>query len=794
MKLFRKLILFLTSIIVLLLISYWIVSVRLAPEYNGELKISGLKEKVVVFYDENGVPHINANNQEDAYKAFGYVHAQDRLWQMELMRRIAAGRLSEVFGENLIRTDKFFSSLGIEESAINSIAKLDKESIPYKLTQAYLDGVNEFITNGPKPLEFYLVGLEKENYTMKDVYNVFGYMAFSFAAAHKTDPLLNEIKEKFGAEYVEELGVPVEQTLLIKNARKPKIQAQFSAEVNAIMDQLPVPTFIGSNSWVLGADRTKNGKVIFANDPHINFSQPSVWYQNHIKTPDFELYGYNLALTPFPLLGHNRKYAYGLTMLENDDIDFYIEQDNPSSKNEYKTITGYKKYELRSKTIKVKDGEDVNFDLRISQHGPIMNDVVDQIDDERSIAMKWIYTHLPNQLLDVCYEMSHANSLEAFRTGVSKIHAPGLNVMYGDAKNNVAWFGAAKLYEYRDSLSTKTYLDGASGKDEILNYLDFDDNPQAINPDWGYVYSANNQPDSVKGKLYPGYYLPEDRARSITSIINSKKDFTKDDVAKMIYNVNSLVVNEVIEEASKVLKIDDLTSKEKKTFDVLKSWDGNYFKESVAPTIYNRFIFEFLKNTFKDEMGTKGFYQFLDGAPLQKKMIAVQMAKESSVWWDDITTKEKKETKIDIVSKSFAEAVTFLEQQLGEDINEWKWKKVLSIEHGHAIGQAGGLLRKYFNVGPFATHGGNEVINNHIFKLDSTGYYKVVGGPSTRRVIDFSDVENSLGILPTGQSANRFSPNYKNLAKKYLNGEFIIMKLNQTEIEKSENKLTFIPK
>lgn len=794
MKFLKKLLFLLFSIVVLLVISYWIVSKILAPTYEGELKLEGLKDKVTVFYDDNGVPHINAENQEDAYIAFGYVHAQDRLWQMELLRRIAAGRLSEVFGEKLVGTDMFFSSLGIEEAATKEIEKLDTGSKPYKMAMAYLSGINQFIKNGTTPLEFYLVGLEKETYTIEDMYNVFGYMAFSFASAHKTEPLVNEIKEKLGSEYVRELGIPVKREAILKNAKIEQIQAQISDEVAKIMETLPVPAFIGSNSWVLGPTKTKNGKVILANDPHIGFAQPSVWYQNHIKTPDYEMYGFNLALTPFPLLGHNKTYAYGLTMLKNDDTEFYLEEDHPSDKKLYKTVDGYKKYQLISRTVKVKDGVDTTFQVRVSQHGPIMNDVLNQIEDTRPIAMQWIYTRLPNKLLDVSYGMSHAESLTEFRNGVAKIHAPGLNVMYGDAKNNVAWFGAAQLYEYRDSINTKVYLNGASGEDEIKSFVSFDENPQAINPDWGYVYSANNQPDSVRGKLYPGHYLPENRARQITSIINPKNDFSSDDVAEMIVDVNSMVVKEVIENATNSIKSDDLTNEEKEVWLALNNWNGAYEKKQIGPTIYNRFIFEFLKNTFKDEMGERVFDQFMKGIPLQKKIIAVQMERGNSVWWDNISTKDIKENKGTIVTTSFKDAVKFLNNQLGKDVSQWHWEKVMSVTHEHPIGKAGGLLAKFFNVGPFKTNGGNEVINNHIFALDSTGIYKVIAGPSTRRVVDFSDIENSRAILPTGQSGNRFSRFYKDQANKYLNGQFVRMNFNPQDYEKSTNKLEFLPK
>ena len=789
MKGFLKIIKIVFLVCVLVFVAAWLYSRTLYPTYEGELSLDNLSENVTVHFDENGVPHINAETQKDAYTALGYVHAQDRLWQMELIRRIAPGRLSEIFGDKLVETDVFFAGLGLVEDANESIAKIDINSEAYKLTIAYLDGVNQFVEEGATPIEYDLIGLEKTKFTVNDVYNVFGYMSFSFAIAQKTDPLLQEIKEKLGDNYLAELEIPIySNTALLKSEKNPIVKASFAKAMTAMYEQLPISPFIGSNSWVIAADKTKNGKVIFANDPHIGFSQPSVWYQSHIKTPDYEMYGYSLALTPFPLLGHNRDYAYGLTMFENDDVDFYIEKNNPENLNEYETPTGFSTYKTVKKTIKIKDAPDTTFTVKISRHGPIMNNLLKQIDDERPIAMQWIYKKTDNQILDVGYQISHAKSLHDFKEGAKLLHAPGLNMMYGDAKDNIAWIASGKLYKYRDSINTKLYLDGASGKNEILSYIDFEDNPQSINPASNYVYSSNNQPDTIAGALYPGYYLPEDRGQRIEQLLEVKNDWTQEDVQQMIFDVTSPVVPQVIANLVASLKTENFSKNEQEALQNLKDWNGEYKKEDTAPTIYNRFLYEFLEGTFKDELG-ESFPMFMQ-TPLMKKMIAVQAKKAVSVWFDDVTT-EPKETKSDIVQRSFINAISFLENQLGGNVSLWSWSKVISVEHGHALAAGGETLRKIFNVGPFSMDGGNEVINNQLFTLNETGIYKVKAGPSTRRVIDFSNIENSVSILPTGQSGNIFSKHYKDQAQKYLNGEFVKTMLNKDEIERSKNLLIF---
>ena len=256
----------------------------------------------------------------------------------------------------------------------------------------------------------------------------------------------------------------------------------------------------------------------------------------------------------------------------------------------------------------------------------------------------------------------------------------------------------------------------------------------------------------------------------------------------MIFDVTSPVVPQVIANLVASIKTENFTKNEQEALQNLKDWNGEYKKEDTAPTIYNRFLYEFLEGTFKDELG-ESFPMFMQ-TPLMKKMIAVQAKKAVSVWFDDVTT-EPKETKSDIVQRSFINAISFLENQLGDTVSLWSWSKVISVEHGHALAAGGETLRKIFNVGPFSMDGGNEVINNQLFTLNETGIYKVKAGPSTRRVIDFSNIENSVSILPTGQSGNIFSKHYKDQAQKYLNGEFVKTMLNKDEIERSKNLLIF---
>ncbi len=769
---------------------------HLKPDYDGEKSLQNLSGEVQVYYDTYGIPHIYAENDTDAFKALGYVHAQDRLWQMELLRRIGKGGLSEVFGKDLLGTDKFFLALGIDEYSTETIAKLNSSDVAVQLSQAYLDGVNEFVKEGPTPVEFYLTGLEKTPFELKDVYNTLGYMAFSFAMAHKTDPLLSKIKDKLGFEYLKDLAVHSDTTTLwIKNypnTKNDSIRKSIS-EVMSSLEKLSIPLFEGSNGWAIAPEKTKSGKVIFANDPHIGYSQPSVWYEAHVSTPNYEKYGYHLAGVPYPILGHNRKLAYGMTMFENDDVDFYYEKTHPTDPRKYKEGKGWKDYEVISKTIEVKDSENVQFSYKKTNRGPVLNGIADQITGDRPISMWWIFTKVENKLLTSLYNMSYAKGLDDFEQALEDLHAPGLGIVYGDADDNVAWWAAAKLYEIPDSVNTKFVYEEGKGLPVEKKYLDFSKNPHAINPPWHYVYSANNQPDSIAGMLYPGYYLPENRGRRIEELLEGKDDWDKEAVGDMITDNTSPVNVEIVSQLLKKVNVEGLNDSHLQILDNLKAWKGDYPVESTAATVYHRWMYFILKNTFKDELGETLFEEILN-THFIKRTIAPIIGKESSIWWDNTNTSGTIESQSYIVTISFKEAMEALGDQLGKDTTAWVWGNVHTLEHGHPIGQVE-ALKSFFNVGPFAINGTREVINNTYFPYTEDGINKVSSGPSTRRVVDFSDVENSMSILPTGQSGNPFSEHYKDQAEMYAKGEFRKMMLNKEEIlSTSKSQLILTPK
>ncbi len=400
-----KIVLALLIIIPIFLLGGLVYLYSLQPQYSGRLSLAGLQNEVEVMFDRYGIPHIYGQNEEDVFFALGYVHAQERLFQMELMRRAAAGRLSEFLGEKLVKTDKFFRTLGMSEQADKNAAHFfDNPSAAWqKSALAYLAGVNQFITQGETPLEFQILGIPKEKFAPRDIYLIGSLMAFGFASGFQTDPLVTKAYQKLG---------------------------------------------------------------------------------------------------------------WGLTMFENDDVDFHKERLNPDNPDQVWFVDHWEDLIIREETIKVKGAADIIFRVRSSRHGPIINQVDDVVAQTAGepVAVWWAFNKFPAKVVEAFYELSHARSLKDARNAASKIDGVGLNVMYGDRDGNIAWWAAAKLIKRPEHVHSKLFLDGASGKDELLGYYDFSQNPQSENPPIGFVYSANNQPGPLTGKLYPGYYVPEDRA------------------------------------------------------------------------------------------------------------------------------------------------------------------------------------------------------------------------------------------------------------------------------------------
>ena len=553
-----------------------------------------------------------------------------------------------------------------------------------------------------------------------------------------------------------------------------------AVQVQQIMDKLPIAPWMGSNAWVLSPKRSSSGKVLFANDPHIGYGQPAVWFEAHVEAARHEFYGYHLAGFPFAPVGHNRHHAIGLTMFLNDDTHFYREQVNPENPNQVWFEDHWEDLKMREETIRISGQADTVIQIRTSRHGPIVNDAFTAVQDSQPIALWWIYLQQPNNLMEPAYQLAKVQSLEAAQEAASQIISPGLNVMYGDRDGNIAWWAAGRLLKFADSVNTFRFLDGASGKEEVLSYRDFAENPQAVNPIWDYVYSANNQPDSLSDGYYPGYYAADHRAKRIVERIESQPTWTVEQIREMTLddvgpNLPRLI-NHMLADLEIPGTANGLTAKEE-----LEKWDGSHPVEAIAPTIFYKFLFNSLRMMMEDELGYEDF-EVLVNHYLMQRSLETMIRNPHSPWWDLKDTPDKQELRRDIINAAFAKSIRDLEAQLGDDPTLWNWEKVHYLEHGHPLGLVP-PMDVMFNVGPIPAPSGHEVINNIAFHMDSTGRYRATFGPSRRAVIDFADPEHSWSILPTGNSGHVSSPHYDDQAEMYARGEFRLQLMNWEEIK-----------
>ncbi len=753
------------------------------PDRNQDLVIEGLKEKVTVIYDKFGIPHIYANNDEDMYRAFGYIHAQDRLFQMELLRRIGQGRLSEIFGEKAIKVDRMFRTLQINKFTDKWMTHFENRSSKRILRgiDAYLSGVNQFIKNGATPIEFDMLGISKTRYTRKDMAAVMGYMAHSFTFGLSQDLLITTLTQTLGKEYIKDLNVRWQKGSTQIKVNRKGIES-LSKNINSVISQLtPLGLFHGSNGWVISPGKTESGKAMLVNDPHMGFSQPSVWYEAHLVSPESEIYGHHLALLPFAMLGNNRDIAWGLTMFVNDDVDLFKEKINPENPNQYWAIDHWENFELSTDIIKVKDSKDVVLKLKKSRHGPIITDAFSGFKDHKNtfkntkdqLSMWWVFYNIDNDFFTAFYDLARSKNVRQASIAVSKIYAPGLNVMYADKHGDIAWWAAAKLPIRPKHVNSSIILDGSSGKDDPLGYYDFSKNPQALNPDSGVIYTANNQPADTGIGLIPGYYPARDRSMRIEEFLFSdEKKWNAKKMKEMLLDSITPLAKEVQKIVIPILKSDPDVNKNKiskKALSIFAKWKGDHNPEGKEATLFYYFKKELFKQVMLDEMGEHS-YGIYSEIMLIRRTIWTLLPNINSPWWDNIKTKNIKETRSQIVVSSWLKTIQSLEDKFGSDIEKWKWKYSVKMKHTHPLG-AVTPLNYIFNVGPFIVPAGNGIINNLVLR-SSTDNFKVNWGPSTRRIIDFGNIDSSWGINPTGQSGNVMDKHYSDQSKLFAKGIF----------------------
>ncbi len=795
MKWLKRILWILVIVILLVGIGGYIFLKQSQPQYEGEIKLSCLTQPVTVDFDETGIPHIQAQNKLDLMRALGYVHAQDRLFQMELMRRVGSGTLAEIVGHDAIKVDVLFRHLGLPAYAQQSAREIqDSTSLPYvQELNAYLEGLNTFLNEGPTPPEFHIMGIPKKNFELVDLFYITGALSYNFSQAPKTDPIMDFVSRKYGEAHLKDIALYHDSTesYIPSNNRELQLASlnELIRELELVSEQIPYPPLEGSNSWALAGKKTKSGKALFCNDTHIGYMLPQTWYEAHIACPGFEMYGHFLAGVPFALIGRNEHLSWGVTMLLNDDMDYYLETVDP--KNSGHVLVGNQSYSLKAiqETLHIKGQEDTVITRKIGPHGPIVNDVTQHLSAQAPIGLNWTYTQKQNHTFKGFWMVNQSHNLKEFQSGLPLIHAPGISMNYADAEGNIAWFATAALKMRNPQENSWTILSGKDSNSMDVHYYPFAANPKLINPSSGYIYSANDWPAPIEWAgqkiWYPGYYKPQYRADRIRDILESRNDWDAEGMKTVLNDVTNP------KDAELWMLLAQLVPDEK-IWSPLKPyhlWKGTYTPEDIVPTVYNTLLYYTMRLAMEDEMGKKMFHTFLTTHQFQRSYGILLMAKDSK-WWDNVSTPQKEDRSM-IIAQAWRETWKVLNQEYGSHCEDWKWKNACRLQIQHPIGKVA-LFSPLFNTPDHPIYGGNETIHQSGFHLDSTGHFKVFFGSQMRIIVDYQDVRKGWNITPSGQSGHLMSPFYDNQHDTYAAQGFREQHM-QTGPQKSGTTLLLIP-
>ena len=801
---------------------------RTVPSLDGTVKSARLGAEVRVVRDGWGVPHILAQSEPDAYYALGYCMAQDRLFQMEVMRRLALGELAELLGPPVVFVDRIMRGFRLRAKAEEFVAQSAKTMPPEMnaAMDAFIAGVNDFMDDGPLPLEFTVLQIPKRPFGKADCLAVAAILPITFADGLRQDPLVSILKAQHPGMDVDALfpGYKYDAVTIMESLDEAKALLQAGAGVDKTgetdarlakaMDSLrgwfePLLFFsehygpqIGSNSWVLGPSRTKNGKAILANDPHIGFTNPSIWYEAHLKYPGFENYGYHMPPVPLPIIGHNEDRGWGMTMFANDDVDMYVEEFDPANPLRVKYKGQWTDVKVERELIKVRFGPDVVHNVRITPHGPVVTDLINLFFDYEGppIALRWVWQSVEYTDVLAIYRMGHARDLTSFGEAVKLLTSPGINVSYADKEGNIAWWAAGLLPVRPPHINHKELLDGASGRDEIEMdmYLPREFNPQLVNPPSGCIVTANNmstlrplgQPPKVIPQLQ-GYWQPADRAGRITQLLEPRSDWTIEELKAVQMDDTPWAAPSIVPTIISELraKEDVLSASQLRALEHLEKWDYRHNIESNGAAVYGMFMSLLLRESLQDEMGETNLKVYGDLGDCWN-FLKHFINDPGSPFWDDVSTAVK-ESRSDILVRALKAAAAELAARFGDDPSQWTWGRLHTMEFKHPFGYAP-ILDRIFNIGPFPSPGGAELVNNMLYKGREN--FDVIAGPSTRRLIDFADPAHSLTILPTGNSGHLTSPHYDDQAEMFVKGEYRVALYLWDEIEAAkEHEMRFVP-
>lgn len=787
---------------------------RTLPQTEGTVQLAGLKDKVEIIRDRWGVPHIFAQNQEDLFFAQGYVHAQDRLWQMEFNRRVAAGRLSEVLGKATVETDIYLRTLGLYRAAQADVAALDPET--RAVLEAYAKGVNAFIATHEDslPLEFTILGFKPAPWTLADTLGWGKVMALNLSGNMDNEVWRAQAMARLGEAKLAELepGYPASGPFIVEEAAKtgegqgagaaltapwlksldPEGLAALQAQNDALRAvllsggwpttrpnaDLAALSALGSNNWVVSGVRTQSGKPILANDPHLGIQMPSIWYEIHLSGGGLDVIGVSFPGVPGVIIGHNRRIAWGVTNAGPDVQDLYIETINPQNPRQVEFKGQWEDAQVFREEIKVKGEASRTVEVMVTRHGPVVTPVMKGV--TQTLALRWTALE-PGTIFKSVRLLNQAQNWEQFREALAYWDVPSQNFVYADVEGNIG-------YQMPGRVPIRAKGDGSvpvpgTGDYEWLGWIPYDELPRSFNPAKGYVVTANNAvvPPTYKYFISKEWAAPY-RAMRIEAMIKAKGSLSVQDMRDIQADVTTIPGQEL---AGYLVRLAPVDERGKKALEALRGWDGRLTTDTVAGSIVEATMIRAMRNTFGDELGDLVERYMGPGVPVLLRLLP----QTDSPWWDNVTTPQK-ETRDDILLLSLNQALDDLTARLGNNMADWHWGKLHTATFAHPLGSVQ-PLNLVFNKGPYANGGSGFTPNNAAYSLKTFSQSIV---PSYRQIIDLSDLNRSLFQHTTGQSGNPFSKHYADFIEDWVAVRHHPMYFSRADIEANqEGKLMLLP-
>lgn len=818
-------------------------SVRRAyPEYEGTAEIPRLSAEVEVIRDENGIPHIYADTPEDLFRAQAYVHAQDRFWQMDFRRHVTSGRLSELFGEDQVETDAFVRTLGWTEVARAELPLISPESRRY--FDAYADGVNAWLDQtdgGERGLAYTLLGLtggdaSPSRWTPVDSLSWLKAMAWD---------LRGNMQDEISRSLLAGSGLPVDRVEQLwpdppADLAPPIVPDEYVSqqppEALTGPDGAPVPlppeamaavqeaadgldaapvTFgdgdgVGSNSWVVGGEHTESGAPLLANDPHLAPSMPSIWYQVGLHCREvgpacpFDVAGYSFAGLPGVIIGHNQDVAWGFTNLSPDVTDLYLEQVRGTT---YRVGDDWIPLEVREETIEVAGGEDVTITVRSTRHGPLLSERDDDIesigaaaqvegeptpgDDGYEVALRWTALD-PGRTADAIFALNQATDWDSFRSAAALFDVPSQNLVYADTQGNIGYQAPGRV-PVRTTYDGRYPVPGWTGQYEWAGYIPFAAMPSVLNPDQGYVVTAN-QP--VTSDRYPflltADFDPGHRAGRIDELLaQAVDDGDPLDAADM-----SAIQMDAHSDAADILMPYLLELEAPKGYygdglRLLRDWDRSMTADSAAAAYFNAVWRNLLELTFHDDLPED---EWPDGGGRWFEVMRGLLENPADPFWDDVESEGGTETRDIILVEAARDARDEMTMEQGKDASKWEWGRLHALElTEQTFGTSGiGLVEWMFNRGPVEVGGGGSIVLANAW--DAAEGYETVWSPSMRMIVDLDDLDASRWIDLTGISGHPFHDNYEDQTELWRDGETLPMRWSEDGIRAAgEHTFTFVP-